>query len=440
MGKKRKNPPVTWRKHSKLRRYVSALLTGLTGAVQGPSAALQGAVTGWGKDKGNVYHQKLYNSYGSPVRKPLKWVGSSPTGSSPTVTNSPRIRSAKSAKSPSKAPKPPKLEVFKADKVGLTIRKSPDIYLGKQSFRMKTIGTFQYRNMTQKVMESGNGSQIVDHLEIVNTRDMLLGDTDNSRSVTTKVDVDFFKLNPYWLNPTPAGGIYNPGTAVAQQDSICLRNVKMTYRILSMKSIPQEAHLIFVTPKFDVATDPITLWQKILDNKALGQSPSVMPSVLGAATATGGTEESYHPGSMPYYQKEWNKHWRIIKDVKMLLQTGEQINVSFNIKYNKFITREHIQERTNQYLKNLTVYPILVVNSGMVGLRSSDTVDSSEVSFGGPKVGVISEHHYTFRALPINKLSTARAYIGTIAGGTSKRFALNDEELAIDTDLPSREG
>jgi len=241
----------------------------------------------------------------------------------------------------------------------MTVRKVSDIYLNRK-MNMKTLANFQYAHNTQIVISGTTGEQLVDTNEIIFTRDVLLGNTDNARAVTTKIDVDLYRLNPYWANPTPVGGIYAPGAGIAAQDKIYCRYVDITYRVVSMKSTPQEVRLLLFTPKFDSATSPIEDWTTILTDKGLGQVSQTIATTMATATAVGGTSTRVNPGQTPIQHAEFRKRWRQLKDVKLLLQAGEQINFRFRIHFNRIISRESITARTSQYLKNLTVFPMWV--------------------------------------------------------------------------------
>lgn len=431
---KRKAPHVTWRKHSKIRRYVNTAVGAATGYLAGGLAgAARGAVSGWKVPK-NTYKQALYRSNGSPVRV-KGWIGSAPATPTGSAGGSTAVGT------PPKAPPPAPIrqEVFKGDKVGMTVRKVTDVYMGRK-MKMKTIANFQYAHNTQVVLSGVTGEQLVDTNELVFTRDVLLGNTDNSRSVTTKIDVDLYKLNPYWSNPTPIGGIYAPGSGVAQQDKIYCRYVDVTYRVVSMKATPQEVRLLLFTPKYDSDTTPIQDWNTILTDKGLGQSAQTIASNMGTATATGGTATRVNPGQTPMQHAEFRRRWTQLKDVKMLLQSGEQINFRFRIYFNRLISRESITSRDSQYLKNLTVYPMWMAVSGLVGIRASAASEAAEVTFGSTKFGVVTNHQYKFGAIPLSRLSTARVYQGYLSNASQVKVTLNDNEEAIDPEAIDHEG
>lgn len=427
---KRKAPHVTWRKHSKVRRYVNAAVGAATGYLSGGySGAARGAIAGWKVPK-NTYKQAMYRSNGSPVRV-KGWIGSAPATPTGSAGGSTLVGT------PSKAP-PVKQEVFKGDKVGMSIRKVTDIYLGRK-MKMKTLANFQYAHNTQTVISGVTGEQMVDTSEVVFTRDVLLGNTDSSRSVTTKIDVDLYRLNPFWSNPAPLGGIYAPGTGIAAQDKIYCRYVDVTYRIVSMKATPQEIRLFLFTPKFDCDTTPIQDWNTILTDKGLGQVAQTVASNMGTATATGGTPTRVNPGQTPIQHAEFRRRWTQLKDVKMLLQSGEQINFRFRIYFNRVISRESITARDSQYLKNLTIYPMWTAMSGLIGIRATTSSEAAEVTFGSTKIGIVTNHQYKFGALPVSRLSTARVYQGYLSNATQNKATLNDEEVVIDPEAVTNE-
>lgn len=66
-------------------------------------------------------------------------------------------------------------------------------------------------------------------------------------------------------------------------------------------------------------------------------------------------------------------------------------------------------------LKDISVWPIVILKCGLVGAKLSADVESKEVVFGSPKVGVVSNMLIETGLFPIgNRVNFQRIYKGMV--------------------------
>lgn len=321
-----------------------------------------------------------------------------------------------------------------AESTGMQERELGIVMLGSGKIKGKTLGTYMYQNINQWVIQASQGEQSNDFGEALFTRSQLIGDTSNVRTERYKWDTNPYTLNPFYARP--ASALYTAETGIPDNDRLYIKNVKLRYKFLSMEKIPQKVTVYFLMPKYDTSTNPIDSWAAIQAAKRMGQPAQVDANALITPTATGGYGEGKDIDSNPFHHPEFRKLWYSIKTVKMCLQAGEQINCKLTLDYEKVINKDTLVSiRTQNFLKGLTVFPIVLAHGGLVGISSAEGVEASEVSVGKAKVGMVSNHQILFGALGQNRFSAERTYSGILERTTDKMRVLDDEDQVVDPEV-----
>jgi len=298
---------------------------------------------------------------------------------------------------------------------------------------VKTMGTYSYHNVTQWVMYSGQGNQNVDYVEPMLVRNNLIGATNNTRTDRLSWAIDPYEFSPI-IHPQLNNLYANNNTTPFQSDVLYIKKIDVKIEMLNMTLIPQQVKIYFISPNFDTAINPIDHWNNILAAK--NQYLNVAGPVNDIATtlATPGAARAVEPGANPFVHAEFRNQWTTINSVNVVLQAGEQVNFSFTIDVNKVVNKQtFVDQRTSQYLRGLTVFPLTITKAGMAGIATTEAAESSEVAYGEVKVGVISNQTFTFGALPTTRKSTTVLYPGTIHDATQGATA-ESQKIIDDND------
>lgn len=287
--------------------------------------------------------------------------------------------------------------------------KNIGVYRFKGGHYKKTEGTYLYRDIVPWVISSVAGKQAVDFPEVIFTQYQITGSTSTNFAERYRLPDDLFLLNPN-ANPTPSTAIYpGPPTAVLSNDYMYIKHVKVATRFLSMETIPQKVTVYWVTPKYDSDQNPITQWESIVTSKNISQGSAGARSVVTTTTALGGAESINTLGSSPWQHIEFRKNWGLVKKQKFVLQPGDQRNITFKVVYNKAINRNtFVNLRNNVFLAGYTVFPIVVIEGGLIGIGSDVASTASEVTTGPTKVGLLTDYQFVMGALPQSRFSVHR--------------------------------
>lgn len=330
------------------------------------------------------------------------------------------------------------VETYKADKEGLDMHRSKAVDLNPGKKLMKTMGNYQFNTAYQGIVSNNNGLQALGTAELILCRDQMIGTVDQSRSVVTKFDTDLFKLNPFFQ--VPASTYYTvPADSVVNMDVLGVKSVDVQMRYVSLKSFPQEVEVLWCMPKIDLEENAQQTWERILSDKSMHQAAQAPQSNINTATAAGGAPVSNEIGQIPTKHKEWRKLWRVVKHYKLALQSGEQINITTKIKYNKVIAKTTLNSRTHQYQAGITIYPLIIARGALVGVRTAVGVEATEVTFGAPKIGFVFNYSFKLAALGQQRLKTERTYRGYLVNTVNPIRTINDEETVIDPELVAHE-
>lgn len=295
----------------------------------------------------------------------------------------------------------------------LSLKKLPTITFGRK--QVKTIGTCLYSNHNQWLIESSQGTQGLDMGECNMTRAQLMGDRSDVISERVRWADDPFDFvigpveEPNFVFPGPFN--LRPAT-----DRYCLKTVDCTTEILSMVNIPMHVQIYWITPKFDTDLTPKGCWEDILIDKRNTQGIALPPSsVLDNSGIPGyGTPLSWNQS--PWEHKEFRKAWRILCKERIVLQPGDQRKYSMKVNYNKVIERqEFLRNRTQMYLKDLTIIPMYITQGGMVGIElTPENTNCTRVAHGFTKLGTMTTYKMVFGNLPNPRVSSSRTYSGVI--------------------------
>jgi len=307
---------------------------------------------------------------------------------------------------------------------------SPIVLYKKLPNHGKLLGTYHYKNVDQRIVQDVNGIQAVDYIQIFGTRQQLSG------AVTSGLRTDRYTWydSPYELNPfsqVPTTTVYpNPVPLVARNDMLYIKNVDWKVRFVSMVQYPQEVIVDFMTPVFDCVETPIDRWIQILQTKHMGQDNQATANNLATITAIAGYATVNDVGQRPFQNQEFRSTWKSLKTLKFLLQPGEQQNFHFKVLVEKIFAKSVFETRTVSHLAGITIWPLVTVTAGLVGVSTAEGVPATEVTFGSTKVGIVSEQNINFGALPQSRFSSSRTYKGTLTNHVNAvRVITEDDDI-----------
>lgn len=305
---------------------------------------------------------------------------------------------------------------------------------GKRKIRKGLVSKSSFRNVNQWVIEGPQGRQVVDYPEVILTKDIIIGTTSANRVERGKLPINLTTMT--LDNATANTTITNVANA-NYADAFYLRHVKGHLNLISMSTVPQEVTCYFVTPrKTDMLLNPIDTWNNIASQKSYNKTFATEPAVVGTAAATYGTSTYYHFGASPWELPEFKSLWKTVKQFKIILQPGDQHNVAYKFIYNrKFSMLDYNQHPDTHFIKDVTIFPLIIVRAGLIGLHQSDDYSVSEVAPGETKVGVYHNHEYVTSAIPASRFSMDLLYPGAIASDVLDfRRQIDDTDHVITPD------
>ena len=282
---------------------------------------------------------------------------------------------------------------------------------------VKSMGTFRYTEQRQSVQEQDvPGRQMINDLQGWCTRRQLNGATlSTDRRDGLSWSVDPFTLNPFVSVPNST--LYpNAAAGIVSGDKIHVSSANYRLDLLNMSNIPADVELLFCVCNSDGVLSPGQAWQKCVDEEALTQQHSVAPSTDSNFTGGVGFRQIDNVGNHPMQYANFKKHWRVIGQYKVVLQPGNQHSMKSRIHWHKTFVRQVLDsyDPDTLYLKGVTVMPLMISHGGLVGIVSglASVLPSKEVVNGPVKLGWKQELEYIFKALPVQRLKTARVFEG----------------------------
>lgn len=325
-----------------------------------------------------------------------------------------------------------------SDHTGLAVKKLGRIKLYKSMPKHgKELGEYLYQNVTNWVIDGQVGKQVTDFPEVLFTRDQLIGaNLSTSRFERYRWDIDPFKLNPFVAKPTSL--LYpGPHPETSKSDVLYIKNVKLDCQLLSMKNVPQEVKVYWVTPKFDTDINPLDSWNNVLNAKNDGILPPTRSAGIGTSTAASGRSGSTDVGANPFHHRQFRDTWRCVTSSTVLLQAGEQVNLEVVFDMHKILSRSTLAEvRNQQFLAGITVFPMLICRAGLAGVATNLAGvggSATEISHAPVKVGTLTNYIIKFGALPTSRHSSSFVYPGIIEGDetTDILTTINDQDQEV---------
>jgi len=318
---------------------------------------------------------------------------------------------------------------------GMAIKDIGVVTMGPPKAKVpNTIGNYKFQNRNQWVVAGVFGQQVADYFECLFTRTQLVGAVDNLRANRLSWPVSPFGLNPY-VNRSNTTVFPNPITEVSRSDVLYIKNVNMKLDLLSMVTVPQEVMVYWMTPVFDTNINPIDSWITIMEAKNQGGVVQIPSALVMQLNSTGGNARNIDYGQNPFHNREFTKVWKAVKSSKVILQAGEQVNLRLKFHYEKVVSRSTIAEvRGGQFLAGLTIFPMVIVRSGLVGVLPEGTgsgTPAGEVTNAACKVGAVTNYQIEFGALGAARLSTNQAYMGTVEAGTEDKRIIDDDDDVV---------
>lgn len=322
-----------------------------------------------------------------------------------------------------------------SDHTGLATKDLGMVKLGPYRAKIgKLLGNYKYQNRNQWIIQGLEGQQVADYTEICFSRQQLIGPGNSDRNNRVAWPVTPFQLNPY-VTRGNTSVFPGPHQEVSRSDALYIKNVQCHLNMLSLVNVPSEAMVYWMMPVYDTDVDPISSWVTILESKNEGGIVQAPAADILQVNAVGGNARNTDFGANPFHHKEFRKVWKAVKSSKVLLQAGEQVNLRVRFHYEKILSRSTLAEvRKLQYLAGLTIFPVIIVRSGLIGLSppgSGTAVQSAEVSNAASKVGVVSNWQCEFGALGAARLSTSQGYSGVVEVSNMDKQILDDNDEVV---------
>jgi len=278
----------------------------------------------------------------------------------------------------------------------------------------------QYRNIEQKVLNGpsgvtqvAQGRQLIDILPSMMNGNWIQSAVDAGRYEWDKLPDSLYNFDE---EVGTAAGVTSAVGRTIDRTRFHLKKISIDYGFLSMTTIPQLVDVYWVTPKYDHITNPIDLLNQMMLNNSNGQVASTSSNTVATTTATPGGGAKDNWGFNPWSLPEFRRAFKCLKKVKMTLNPGDQKHFRTTFHWNKTFRSEMANEGRNRIsLKDITVWPIVILKCGLVGAKLSADVESKEVVFGSPKVGVVSNMLIETGLFPIgNRVNFQRIYKGMV--------------------------
>lgn len=278
----------------------------------------------------------------------------------------------------------------------LSLHKLSSVYLHRKAKKMQ--GKVKARETYQRISNGDQGKQAVDYLEMIFNRDKVIGTTSANRNNLFLAAYDYFELNTQSQHNNTTlltANAFNDNIA----RSIVVKGLGVTLEAISLCNVPAIVTVMFVTPKFDTFIDPIQAWGNLINAQGFGNTVVQGPTTIADPLAQPGKDSINNWGGYPEKTSGWSKQWSVLKKKTFVLQPGDQRNYHFYLGMNYAFRRQTFQTvRTCEYLKGLTVIPIVIVKGGLVGLATDEvtTSEAAEVGHAPTKVGFSTTYDYSF--------------------------------------------
>lgn len=301
----------------------------------------------------------------------------------------------------------------------LTIQNLGYCNVGKQ-MKKRCSARPEFRNIEQKTLNGPvgvttvtQGRQLIDTLPSMMNGNWIAGATSAARA---QWDTLPDSLYVYDEQTATDSGVTSSVAKIVDRRRFHLKHIIIDYGFLSMTTIPQLVDVYWITPTYDQLVSPIDLLNQMMINNADGQAAAGNANTTGTANATVGGAAKDNWGFNPWSLPEFRRAFKCLKKVKMTLNPGDQKHFRVKFNFNKTIRAEWPTEGRNRLsLKDITVWPMVVLKCGLVGIKQVADAESREVVFGSPKVGVVSNMLIQSGLFPIgNRQNFQRVYKGLV--------------------------
>lgn len=278
----------------------------------------------------------------------------------------------------------------------------------------------EFRNIEQKTLNGPvgvttvtQGRQLIDTLPSMMNSNWISGVTNAGRAFW---DVLPDSLYTYDEQIGTDSGVTAVTAKTLDRSRFHLKKIVIDYGFLSMTTIPQLVDVYWITPTYDQLVSPVDLLNQMMLNNAQGQAAAGNATTTAGATATVGGAAKDNWGFNPWSVPEFRRSFKCLKKVKMTLNPGDQKHFRVKFNFNKTIRSEIASEGRNRLsLANITVWPLVILRCGLVGIKQVADAESREVVFGSPKVGVVSNMLIQTGLFPIgNRANFQRVYKGLV--------------------------
>lgn len=175
-----------------------------------------------------------------------------------------------------------------------------------------------------------------------------------------------------FYNAATANFVRLENVGSANVNTFLLKDCTLTINLVNQSPSSTEVDLYYcLSKKTTEATsvDPANLW-----------------GVGLAAQQAGTTGTSSYPDTKPTDSKIFNQHWKIIKKITWKLDPGQEAQVNFKFKVNRYLDTNYLVQNNN--IRGITICPMMTVRGipGSIGATASyanttTTTTPSKVAF-----------------------------------------------------------
>lgn len=331
------------------------------------------------------------------------------------------------------------------------------VTLGRQMRPPKATGFLQLVDTWTKVFSSKNGFQAVYGMREFFNKSQIIGfnatnvnSNENWWWVPYSFVVNQFATGSKTYHTGEVANLVNGPTAnkselYNRKDwNIFATTMDLMTTISSLVNVNQNVKILWCTPKVSTDIDPISLWDKALEDeqKNFPIQGDNNTNIKSTETIAGSLRKDI-PFQDPRAHKVWNKSWQCVKVHKFSLAPGDHHEIKLNLKLNKMFNMRFLDEWAGKYKPGLTLYPIIIVQGAPVlAVEEGPAVDNvrpiiaEKMVYSKTKVGVNMSAKIHFKELPSNqwnssKIQTQESYgdiASTVAGGRVVYRLINDIE------------
>jgi len=276
------------------------------------------------------------------------------------------------------------------------------------------------------------GQQCIDYLDEIMHRRWFVADTFDGRFGRSNLSSDLYKFAlDYSYTFT---GYQGEVARTYNQNKVYVDDVTLQYGFLSMTTVPQTVDVYFVTPKNDVAENPLTKLELAVLYEGNGQDYGQTAQTSIQTSRTSGKEDLNSWGTSPFEHSQFRKSYKLVKKLTMTLNPGDQRHFKLKIFYGKYIDRQtYDNQRVEDHLRGLTITPLVVARAGLVGIKPTSTepaaTEAYEVAFGKPKVGISTIMKVNLRACWAPRIQPLRrVHEGLLINTSETTQEINDED------------